>query len=61
MTAPARISQADMQRATRVAAESGVPMRVVFDLEARRIEFIIGDTVPPHPVADKSVWSDDDV
>lgn len=62
MTAPARISQADMQRATRVAAEAGVPVRVVFDLVARRIEFIMGDMpVQPLPVADKSVWSDDDV
>lgn len=59
MTAPARISQADMDRATKAVAAAGLPARIVMDLENRRIEIIIGEIVPaPKPVGD---WSDDDV
>jgi hypothetical protein len=59
MTAPARITQADMEKATKAAAATGLPARVVFDLDARRIEIIIGESVPPAEGSEK--WSDDDV
>ena len=59
MTAPARISQADMDRATKaVAAAKFDRARIVMDLEARRIEIIIGEPAND-PVADQ--WDDDDV
>ena len=43
MTAAARISQADMDRAVKVAARHG-NARVVFDLVNCRIEVIIGES-----------------
>lgn len=59
MTAPARISQADMTRATKaVAAAKLERFRIVFDLRNGRIEINSGESPPP--VAD-GAWSDDDV
>lgn len=56
MTAAARISQADMDRAIRAAAKAE-NARVVFRLDKREIEVIIGesgnDSAPEE-------WSDDD-
>lgn len=44
MTAPARISQADMERATKAVKAGGFERaRIVMDLERKRIEVIIGD------------------
>lgn len=47
MTAPARITKADMKRAAAVAREqahaSGLPARVIFRLESGEIEMIVGD------------------
>lgn len=44
MTAPARISQADMERATKAVKAGGFDRaRIVMDLERKRIEVIIGD------------------
>lgn len=60
MTAPARISQADIERAMKAVAASGIPRaRIIMDLEARKIEIITGETVEVTPTTDK--WSDDDV
>lgn len=52
MTAPARISQDDMNRATKAVARAGLDRaRIVFDLRNQRIEVFIGepdsDTLPP--------------
>jgi hypothetical protein len=59
MTAPARISQADMDRATKAVAAAGIPRaRIVMDLEARKIEIIIGESLDAHLPREK--WSDDD-
>ena len=59
VTAPARISQADVERATKaVAAAKLERARIVLDLNASRIEIIIGETGPPPKVEE---WSDDDV
>lgn len=58
MTAPARISQADIERAAKVAAKYD-HARVVLDLDARKIEIIIGESAGVEPKAED--WGDDDV
>lgn len=58
MTAPARITQADVERATKAVAKAGLRnARIIMDLEARRIEIIIGDAAKD----DAAIWADDDV
>lgn len=60
MTAPARITQADMDRATKAVATAGLERaRIVMDLAGGRIEIIIGEPPAPQPVGEE--WSDDDV
>lgn len=61
MTAAARFTQADMERAVKTAKKvaGGERARVVFRLDNREIEFIIGESVQEQPAPD--VWSDDDV
>lgn len=58
MTVAARITQADIDRATKVAAKYE-HARVVLDLAARRIEIIIGESPVEKPRSDE--WEDDDV
>lgn len=58
MTAPARISQADMERAVKAAAKAE-RARVILDLANARIEIIIGESGGEEPPADE--WRDDDV
>lgn len=59
MTAPARITQADVDRATKaVAAAKLERARIILDLEKRRIEIIIGESAND---ADADEWTDDDV
>ncbi|GMM94168.1 hypothetical protein MTsN3n11_24700 [Qipengyuania sp. MTN3-11] len=57
MSAPARITQADIDRATKAAAKLK-RARVVLDFDKRRIEIIIGESGPPPGHDD---WTDDDV
>lgn len=57
MSAPARITQADIDRATKAAAKAG-RARVILDFDKRRIEIIIGESGPP-PATDD--WDDDDI
>lgn len=60
MTAPARISQSDMIRATKAVAAARLERaRIIMDLAASRIEIIIGES-PSEPAPDDE-WSDDDV
>ncbi len=60
MTAAARISQADMERATKAVRAAGIERaRIVMDLAKQKIEIIIGETGESSP--DLSEWSDDDV
>jgi len=60
MTAPARITQADMERATKsVAAAKLANARIVMDLRKGRIEIIIGGE--PSQSGDDEEWGDDDV
>ena len=60
MTAPARITQADIDRVTKAVVNAGIERaRIVMRLEKSEIEIIIGDQgdSPPNP----NEWSDDDV
>lgn len=60
MTAPARISQADMERATKAVKAAGLERaRIVMDLSKAKIEVIIGESGDEAPSTDD--WSDDDV
>lgn len=60
MTAPARITQADMDRATKAVAAAGLGRaRIIMDLEKRRIEIIVGESANDAEPADD--WTDDDV
>lgn len=60
MTAVARITQADMDRATKAVASAKLERaRIIMDLANSRIEIIIGDTAPAIPEVEE--WSDDDV
>lgn len=53
MTAAARISQADMERATKAVKAAGFDRaRIVMDLEKQRIEVIIGESEEPEPAPD---------
>ena len=55
MTAPARISQADMQRAAKAAKNAGWgTARIVVDLNRQRMEIILGDALPSATV--ENVW-----
>lgn len=59
MTAAARITQADVERATKaVAAAKLSGARIVLDLPKGRIEIIVGE---PGKVPKLDEWSDDDV
>lgn len=60
MTAPARITQADMERATKAVAAAGiVRARIVMDLHAQKIEIILGEDPAP-AVSPQEQWTDDD-
>ena len=60
MTTVARITQADMDRATKAVASAKLERaRIIMDLANSRIEIIIGDTAPAIPEVEE--WSDDDV
>lgn len=59
MTAPARITQADMDRATKAVATAGLERaRIVMDLASGRIEIIIGE--PAKSPASANPWDGDD-
>ena len=59
MTAIARITQADMERATKAVKAAGFERaRIVMDLSEGRIEVILGESPAALP---QQPWSDDDV
>lgn len=61
MTAAARISQADMERATKAVRAAGFERaRIVMDLAKLKIEIIIGES-EAEAAPDYSEWADDDV
>jgi hypothetical protein len=61
MTAAARITQADMDRAARTVRTAGFERaRIVMDLANQRIEIILGESAAA-PATDAEEWSDDDV
>lgn len=50
MTAAARISQADMERATKAVKSAGYERaRIIMDLAKQKIEIIIGESGEPSP------------
>ncbi len=50
MTAPARITQADMERATKAVAAAGIERaKIVMDLAKQQIVVIIGDAAHESP------------
>lgn len=58
MTAPARITQADMERATKAIQNAGIARaRIVMDLANGRIEVIIGES-GRNPAPDANPWDD---
>jgi hypothetical protein len=62
MTARARISQADMDRATKsVKAANFERARIVMDLTRSTIEIIIGESPVEAQVAPANEWTDEDV
>lgn len=58
MTAPARIHQADYDRAVKAAASAGQPARVIVRLEKKEIEIIIGGAAVPEE--GPQGWGEDD-
>lgn len=63
MTAPARITQADVDRAMKSVKSAGFDhARIVLDLSNTRIEIIIGEPAPDSAaLAPPDEWTDDDV
>lgn len=60
MTAPARISQADIERAAKAAKNAGWPSaRIIMRLDKNEIEVIVGESPADEPQGEN--WSDDDV
>lgn len=60
MTEPARIKQADIERAVKALRAAGIERaRVVMDLAKQQIEIIIDESAGQE--AAPEVWSDDDV
>lgn len=58
MTAPARISQADMERAAKSVKAAGFERaRIVMDLVKGRIEIILGESGPTVE-PEKNPWDD---
>ena len=61
MTAPARISQQDIDRVIKSVAKSGIDRaRIVMDLENRRIEVIIGEPAAPAAGREDDDFDDED-
>lgn len=62
MTAPARLTQADMERAAKAVKSAGVQVgRIIMDFANQRIEVIVGEpSSDPVPTPGEE-WSDDDV
>ena len=60
MTAPARISQQEIDRTLKGIARSGINRaRIVLDLENRKIEVIIGESALAADCDERS-WTDED-
>lgn len=57
MTNPARITQADMDRACKAVKAAGFDQaRIVMDLDVRIIEIIIGDRHSAVPASEPNEW-----
>ena len=61
MTAPARISQSDITRATKAVAAAGIERaRIICDLQKQTIEIILGESPPAPPRTPEEEWTDED-
>ena len=60
MSAQARISQADMERAVKAAQKAAPTSRIRFDLQNQCIDIILGEAALKAEVSDLEVWTDDD-
>ncbi|MBO9380213.1 hypothetical protein GG804_25945 [Sphingomonas histidinilytica] len=61
MTAPARITQADMERATKAVKAAGIERaRIVMDLSNGRIEVILGAPESVSVETKDDGWDDDE-
>jgi hypothetical protein len=60
MTAPARITQADIDRAVKAASKAN-RARVLLRLATGEIEIIIGESGEPPKAGPEEEWGDDDV
>lgn len=59
MTAPARITQADMDRAMKSVKAGGFDRaRIVMDLAKSRIEVIVGESGEDVPVIEPNPWDE---
>jgi len=59
MTAPARLTQADMERAAKAVANAGVHVgRIIMDFANQRIEVILGEP-EAQPGPPKNPWDDE--
>lgn len=65
MSATARIPQADMERAAKVAIKAikrtGSTARIIMDLRRERIELILGESDASKLAYDPNEWTDEDV
>lgn len=62
MTAAAKITQLDMERAAKAVAKAGVAVgRIVMDFANQRIEIILGEPMPADAPLETEEWNDDDV
>jgi hypothetical protein len=62
MTTPAKITQADMERAAKAVKSAGYECaRIIIDLPRQRIEVVLGDAAAAVADPDVADWSNDDV
>ena len=62
MTAPARISQADMDRVAKSVRNAGFSsFRIRYDFKRECIEAVIGDHASAETLPEEGHWDDDDI
>lgn len=60
MTAPARVTQADVERTMKAVKSAGYERaRIVISLDKQQIEVIIGESVQEQPVPPSNPWDEE--
>lgn len=60
MTAPARVTQADVERTVKAVKAAGIERaRIVISLDKRQIEVIIGESVQDQPAPSANPWDEE--